>query len=324
MKLLIFPIKYNFKWLLLINIYAILFTLMAVVIGVSVEGTYKSMQHIPRKDLYMYKKLEGSDMSSFDQIFSLDGNLDELKSYEVTLPIDQYNIEIPSFASYNLKSNFYQYSQNKFTPSLYANLTSRQVSNTNMPNPIYGIDQILTGAYPQEKNDILIGEYTAIGYLNMLNLNNYSDLIGQTITLKVNGSEYKYVISGVYLGGEALLTSPDNMLFGSYKSNLEPSYYRHFNSSFQKNKYIKENSLNESEYIDSSTNIVNFKFLVISILLVLLNVSYILLSAFILKNDYLVIKFYKQYKTLLLLVIPILNLLVLNGLYIKLITVITI
>lgn len=277
------------------------------------------MQHIPRNQLYIYAETTGIDISEFKPIFTLQANIDELPSVEVATGLELYNLDIPEFATYNLKNNYYDYSQGDIQTNLYPDYTSTAVQQTLMSNPSYQIEQLLTGAYPTQKTELLIGEYLASGYMTDLGLDNYEQLIGKEVLLNINDMDYKFTISGVYSGGEALITSANNQLFKNQTVNLNPSYYRQFNSNHAKQQYLKASDLQPEQYLDSSSNPINLQLLIGLMFLGMLNLLFTTLIILTLRNDYQVIKYYKYNQAQLMIIIPMMNLLGLNLLFFGLI-----
>ncbi len=317
MKILTFPIKYNRVELVFTNLCCLLLIIMSVMIFKSFSEANNGSQHIPSDQLYIYSKVDGLDLSQFEPIFPLQASLDKLPNVEVETGLELYNLDIPSFASYNLKSNYYDYSQGDFKTTLYPDYTSTIVRQTVMANQTYQLEQILTGSYPLEESDLLIGEYLAIGYMTELKLDSYQQLIGQEVTLKINNNNYQFTISGVYSGGEALITNAQNKQFKSQARNFNPSYYQQFSTKHAKEQYLKASGLRPEQYLDSSSNPVNIQLIIAGMLLLVLNLLFITLTILTLRTDYLVIKYYKQKRALLITVIPAINLLGLDILFIN-------
>lgn len=172
----------------------------------------------------------------------------------------------------------------KPTFSIMAGNVDDSLLNNKMQNFSYNIQSIKKGNYPLN-NQVLIPELYAQYLLNTKysDLTKYNDLIGKEVILDVYNKDINLTISGIYTGDNILYTTINTL--NSYNINYittkQKNEYFTFNSVKQKKEYIKEENIPNKCFIDSSSNTINYK----RILLILYSMLMLILIIVFLKDE---------------------------------------
>lgn len=132
------------------------------------------------------------------------------------------------------------------------NMTNQLEKELDIPISSIGYDHMIVGEFPENNNEIMIGEIVANGYLELMNISSLSNLIGKEISIQTENSEKEFTICGVYSGGLNYVIAPVQGIAPKGKSS-----YHNFETIEQKNNFIKENNLEPGTYISKDKTDVN-------------------------------------------------------------------
>ncbi len=159
----------------------------------------------------------------------------------------------------------------EYRPELKPITINRDVNISQLSIPSLGINHLAYGRYPTNTNQIALGELPAISLCSQQELSDCKKLLGQDISLSVNGSEQIFEVSGITSGGLDIYANANLQLFDR---NELFSYLYSFSSVKEKKTFIA--NYNENfDYIDSSDyNQIGMKCKVSIIELILITTSY--------------------------------------------------
>lgn len=225
------------------------------------ELTIEHPHNLDNNILYVSGDTDKLDISGFDKIFTY-SEAGDLESYDVKTGLDFSTFTIDDKVSEELISQISDWEASEIeNTKIYPNYTSNEVMTDLIPNDSYQIPYFLVGTYPNDKNEVVLGELLANLYLIKSNLETYNDLIGQTIKLTINHQNYNMVVSGISAGNKDILASSEFELFEDSQPETY-SYYKEFTSKNEKESFVDDNQLDQkgngiTYYESRNYNIIN-------------------------------------------------------------------
>lgn len=246
--------KRKFKILTLPLVDARIFFLFAIIISIIIIFISNVILNIMPEDVLKVYHLDKNELIVLNKDVSSDGftKIQQLGEVERNLHkqvTTQFKTKITNETkvSTKLQSSYSEYlnSNSKIYPIYYSDKIDLKTLNINS----LGLDVIEVGNYPKTDNEILLGEYNALGFMQENDISDMSDILGNEITLEIEGEKYDFTISGVAMGVGDYYTAYGNRLFNE---PLGYSYYKRFATEKQKKQYIKDNlDVNNEEYLSS-------------------------------------------------------------------------
>lgn len=167
----------------------------------------------------------------------------------------------------------------------------------NIENPLYNIEKIVIGKYPENTKDVLIGESTANYYMEKTNVDSYEQLLGKEINIKTDDcieNEYcvndNFKISGVYSsidGEESFIINSENIDDVEFRN----AYFLKFDSKKELKEYLEKNQFNVI-YTNKSLKKIPYTLIIKSIIIIIGNILIILFYKTRIQEIYLKLRFY--------------------------------